>query len=208
MRACRCMRVCVCMCLRACVCTPSHVCGDRVYVFKPNELSSRYSRFPTSRLEIRDFAGTIFARLLARLENVAQRDRKLRYRALFWAKFRAAFSISRHSLEQKRTSGKWLNVAKFDDKTSLLSLSLLSRCKNDGGQEGAQDATSSESPVFIAVFEATRFNARVPHFYRSFSLFTQMSLTHQPHIIYTSWQYHYVYITNKYLRRSILNSTF
>lgn len=148
------------------VCTPSHVCGDRVYVFKPNELSSRYSRFPTSRLEIRDSAGTIFARPLAPMENIAQRESKITlprryFRRNFARPFR--FRATRSGVNARVESGRML--AKFDDKTSSSTLSLLSRCKNDRGQEGAQDATSSESPVFIAVSEATRFNARVPHIF-------------------------------------------
>lgn len=50
---------------------------------------------------------------------------------------------------------------KFDDKTSSLSLSFCYRDAKTTEQEDAQDATSSESPVFMTISEAVRFNARV-----------------------------------------------
>ena len=119
MRACRCdvcgedARVC------------AHVCGDRVYVFKPNELSSRYiSRFPTGRLEIRDFAGTIFARLLALEKHYAKKIALSRAILSGISRDPFDFASTRSSgnvfMESDRT---WQN---FSDKTSSLSLSLLS----------------------------------------------------------------------------------
>lgn len=74
------------------------MCGAIEYtsLFTPNELSSRYSRFPTSRLEIRDFAGE--------RDRSTIRDGKYRakgsriYIALFLDDaFRAVLSISRSS---------------------------------------------------------------------------------------------------------------
>jgi len=88
-------------CMR--VCTSSHVCGAE-YTSLSRTNSLLVTRDSRRRLEIRDFAGTIFARLFA-MENIARRDRKSRYRALFWTEFCAAFSRLSH--KQKCPSGKW-----------------------------------------------------------------------------------------------------
>ena len=45
-----------------------------------------------------------------------------------------------------------------------VGLSSISRGEKPIEQEGAQDASSSESPVFITVLQAARFNARVSYF--------------------------------------------
>lgn len=70
-RACP-MRACCCMLKDMHVCVVHHhACAAAICVSKLNKLSSRYSRIPTSGLEIRDFARTT-ARLFA-MGNCAKR---------------------------------------------------------------------------------------------------------------------------------------
>lgn len=122
-------------------------------LFKLNKLSSRYSRFSTSRLEIRDSAGERNRSITRDGKYRAKGSRILRYF------FRLHF-VRLCRFRSHRFSGK-SDVTKFDEKTSSLSLSSRYRDAKTIEQEDAQDATSSESPVFIAISEAARFNARV-----------------------------------------------
>lgn len=116
MRACCCMLKDTCVCV--CVCSPSsHVCGGRVVcVFKLNKLSSRYSRIPTSRLEIRDFARTM-VRLFA-MVNCAKRIANYAITRYFRRNF--AHRCQRARFLPVHANGK-SSVCKFDDKTSWLS---------------------------------------------------------------------------------------
>lgn len=159
------------------VCTPSHV-YDWVYVFKPNELSSRYSRFPTSRLEIRDFAGTIFARLHSRRGKLRKGIEN--YVTVVLGRIsRGPFYLT--SLAQAETYFEWkvFECGKFDDKTSLLSLSLLSRCKNDGA--GRHAGCEPAAKVLSLLRSSKRLALMLAFliFIDPFLLFTRMNLTHR-----------------------------
>lgn len=87
------------------------------------------------------------ARLLA-MENIAQKD--LGYCAIFFRyALRAALSISLSSVQSWKVTNSMIKPVRSQ-------LSSRYRDAKTIEQEDAQDATSSESPVFIAISEAAR----------------------------------------------------
>lgn len=169
--------------LRACV----HACGHRrtcarppiVRVSAARELSSLVTRDSLDErgLEIRDCAGTIRGSRIGKLRKRRRRGRRRRKRgeekkrrvargSLPRPKFR---SVGAHALGRVGTR-EWKVVgcrANSRDKTSSLSLSSLSGCKNERASRKARagcDRPASESPVVNVLSEAARRLLMRSHF--------------------------------------------